>query len=164
MKMKKIILSTVLCGGILVASSSMLTVHADDILTGTTAVSSEVTKGDVTLKIDTTTDFGQQPLSAVVDFGKTDVNYTVTDYSGDVKGFTIAAKLADTDSKRSLKIGEVELSNTTAPVITTDTNVVGDNTNKVYAALKYTGVKKVQKYASNIEWSLTKGTTRQIAE
>ncbi|PGE39011.1 hypothetical protein COM63_31520, partial [Bacillus cereus] len=79
-------------------------------------------------------------------------------------GFTIAAKLADTDSKRSLKIGEVELSDTTAPVITTDTNVVGDNTNKVYAALKYTGVKKVQKYASNIEWSLTKGTTRQIAE
>lgn len=162
--MKKIILSTVLCGGILVASSSMLTAHADDTLTGTTAVSSEVTKGDVTLKIDTTTDFGQQPLSAVVDFGTTDVNYTVTDYSGDVKGFTIAAKLADTDSKRSLKIGEVELSDTAASVVTTDTNVVGDNTNKVSAALKYTGVEKVQKYASSIEWSLTKGTTRQIAE
>ncbi|MFK4943882.1 hypothetical protein ACFX18_07020 [Lactococcus garvieae] len=142
----------------------MLTAHADDTLTGTTAVSSEVTKGDVTLKIDTTTDFGQQPLSAVVDFGTTDVNYTVTDYSGDVKGFTIAAKLADTDSKRSLKIGEVELSGTAASVVTTDTNVVGDNTNKVSAALKYTGVEKVQKYASSIEWSLTKGTTRQIAE
>ncbi|MFK4881361.1 hypothetical protein QR692_08755 [Lactococcus petauri] len=162
--MKKIILSAVLCGGIFVASSSMLTAHADDTLTGTTAVSSEVTKGDVTLKIDTTTDFGQQPLSAVVDFGTTDVNYTVTDYSGDVKGFTIAAKLADTDSKRSLKIGEVELSGTAASVVTTDTNVVGDNTNKVSAALKYTGVEKVQKYASSIEWSLTKGTTRQIAE
>lgn len=162
--MKKIILSAVLCGGIFVASSSMLTAHADDTLTGTTAVSSEVTKGDVTLKIDTTTDFGQQPLSAVVDFGTTAVNYTVTDYSGDVKGFTIAAKLADTDSKRSLKIGEVELSGTAASVVTTDTNVVGDNTNKVSAALKYTGVEKVQKYASSIEWSLTKGTTRQIAE
>ncbi|WP_404898609.1 hypothetical protein [Lactococcus garvieae] len=142
----------------------MLTAHADDTLTGTTAVSSEVTKGDVTLKIDTTTDFGQQPLSAVVDFGTTNVNYTVTDYSGDVKGFTIAAKLADTDSKRSLKIGEVELSDTAATVVTTNTNVVGDNTNKVSAALKYTGVEKVQKYASSIEWSLTKGTTRQIAE
>lgn len=162
--MKKNILSAVLCGGILVASSSMLTTHADDTLTGTTAVSSEVTKGDVTLKIDTTTDFGQQPLSAVVDFGTTNVNYTVTDYSGDVKGFTIAAKLADTDSKRSLKIGEVELSDTAATVVTTNTNVVGDNTNKVSAALKYTGVEKVQKYASSIEWSLTKGTTRQIAE
>lgn len=162
--MKKIILSAVLCGGVFVASTSMLTVHADDNLTGTTAVSSEVVKGDVSLKIDSTTDFGKQPLSTVVDFGTRDVNYTVTDYSGDVKGFTIAAKLADTDAKRSLKIGKVELSETAAPVVTKDTDAVGDNTDKVSAALKYTGVEKVQKYASSIEWSLTKGTTRQITE
>lgn len=162
--MKKIILSAVLCGGVFVASTSMLTAHAEDTLSGTTAVNSEVVKGDVTLKVDEGTDFGQQPLSAVVDFGTKDVNYTVTDYSGDVNGFTIAAKLADTDAKRSLKIGEVELSETAAPVVTKDTDAVGDNTDKVSAALKYTGVEKVQKYASRIEWSLTKGTTRQIAE
>lgn len=162
--MKKFILSAVLCGGVLVASSSMLTVHADDTLTGTTAVNSEVVKGDVTLKVDEATDFGQKALSSVVDFGSKDINYTVTDYSGDVKGFTISAKLTDTDDKRSLKIGDVELSDQEAPVVTKASNTVGENTDKVAAALKYTGVEKVQKYASSIEWSLTKGTTAQIAE
>lgn len=162
--MKKMILSAVLCGGVLVASSSMLTVHADDTLTGTTAVSSEVVKGDVTLKVDAATDFGQKALSAVEDFGTKDINYTVTDYSGDVKGFTISAKLTDTDAKRSLKIGGVELSDTAAPVVTKTADVVGENTDKVSAALKYTGVDKVQKLTSSIEWSLTKVTTLQIAE
>ncbi|KSU19376.1 hypothetical protein [Lactococcus lactis] len=162
--MKKFILSAVLCGGVLVASSSILTVHADDTLKGTTAVNSEVVKGDVTLKVDEATDFGQKALNSVVDFGSKYINYTVTDYSGDVKGFTISAKLTDTDDKRSLKIGDVELSGQEAPVVTKATDAVGENTDKVVAALKYTGVEKVQKYVSSIEWSLTKGTTAQISE
>ncbi|WKF72407.1 hypothetical protein QYM42_08445 [Lactococcus lactis] len=162
--MKKMILSAVLCGGVLVASSSMLTVHAADTLTATTAVSSEVVKGDVNLTVDATTDFGQKALSSVVDFGTKDVKYTVNDYSGDTKGFSISAKLTDTDAKRSVKIGGVELSDSVAPILTKTTDAVGDNSDKISIALKYTGVEKVQKYTSSIEWTLTKATTRQIAE
>lgn len=159
--MKNMILSAVLCGGILIVSSPMLTAHADT-LTGTTAVSSKVVKGDVTLDVDSTINFGEKPLNSVVDFGTKPVNYTVTDYSGNSNGFTISAKLADVDAKRSLKIGSVELSDKEAMVVTKATDVVGDNTDNLSATLMYTGVDKVQSYTSSIEWTLTKGTSSQI--
>lgn len=162
--MKKIILSAVLCGGVLVASSAMLTAQADDTLSGTTAVSSEVVKGDVTLTVDNSTDFGQKPLANIVDFGAHDINYTVTDYSGTTDGYTISAKLTDTDAKRSLKIGDVELSDTDAQVVSQSSDQVGDNADKVSATLKYTGVTEAKAYTSSIEWTLTKATTRSIAE
>lgn len=162
--MKKYILSIALCGGGLVASTASVTVHADDSLTGTTSVSSEVVKGDITLAIDNSTDFGQQPLSDVVDFGTKDINYTVTDFTGTTDGFTIAAKLTDIDSKRSLKLGGIELSDIDTPIIQKATDTFGDNKDKVSAALKYTGVNQVKVYTSSIEWSLTKGTTAQFKE
>lgn len=161
--MKKL-LSMTLCVGILLGASSAVTAHADGTTTGTTTVNSEVTKGETTLKVDGATDFGQKPLSSVVDFGTRDINYTVTDYTGETNGFTISAKLSDKDDKRSVKIGEVELSQDAASVVTKSTDTVGENTDKVSASLKYTGIEKVQKYTSSIEWSLTKGSSAQIAE
>lgn len=161
--MKKL-LSMTLCVGILLGASSAITAHADGTTTGTTTVNSEVTKGDLTLKVDGSTDFGQKPLSSVVDFGTRDINYTVTNYTGETNGFTISAKLSDKDDKRSVKIGEVELSQTAAAVVTKSTDAVGENTDKVSASLKYTGVEKAQKCTFNIEWTLTNGTSAQIAE
>ncbi|MFK4895354.1 hypothetical protein ACI1TH_00380 [Lactococcus petauri] len=162
--MKKIILSAVLCGGILISSSTMLTAHADDTLSGSTAINSEVIKGDVTLTLDSSIDFGKKPLANIVDFGAHDINYTVTDYSGNTNGYTISAKLSDTDAKRSLKIADVELSDTDAQVISQSSNQVGDNTDKVSTTLQYTGVTETKTYTSSIEWTLTKATTRSIAE
>ncbi|CAK20207.1 hypothetical protein WJ048_04025 [Listeria welshimeri] len=162
--MKKIILSTVLCGGILMGMMNGLTVQAADTLSGNTEIGAEVIKGDVSLTIDATTDFGSQPLSETVDFGSKDINYTVTDYSGTTNGYEISAKLADADGKRSLKIGEVELSEEVVPVVTKDVNIVGENSDKVTSTLVYTNVTKVQKYTSTIEWNLTKGSSKQISE
>lgn len=161
--MKKKICAT-LYVGTLICASSITTVHAADTLTATTTVNSEVIKGDITLQVDKTIDFGQQPLSRVVNFGTKNINYTVTDYVGKTNGFTISAKLSDVDAKRSVKIGEVELSQDAASVVTKSTDTVGENTDKVSASLKYTGIEKVQKYTSSIEWSLTKGNSAQIAE
>lgn len=162
--MKKVIVSLVLCGGITVGILSERIVYADDTLNGSTEVGAEVIKGDVTLAMDSATDFGSQPLSETVDFGAKDINYTVTDYSGTTDGFTISAKLTDTDDTRSLKIGETELSETAAAVITKDSNEVGDNTDKISATLVYTGVTKVQKYATTIEWNVTKASINKISE
>lgn len=162
--MKKIILSIVLCGGVLLGMTNGLTVQAADTLSGNTEIGAEVIKGDVSLTIDATTDFGSQPLSGTVDFGSKDIYYTVTDWSGTTNGYEISAKLADTDDKRSLKIGEVELSEEAAPVVTKDENSVGENSDKVASSLVYTNVTKVQKYTSTIEWNLTKGTSEQISE
>ncbi|MBF8807314.1 MAG: hypothetical protein IC227_01445 [Enterococcus lacertideformus] len=161
--MKKMSLFILLCGGILITSTKAVTVHADDSMVGTTSVTSEVVRGDVILKMDSAINFGQKPLSAVVDFGSKEMNYTVTDYSGDTDGFMITAKLTDADPKRSLTIGDVELSTTAAPIVTKEVNVVGENSEKVTATLKYTGLEKIQTYTSTIEWMLTKGTS-QIAE
>lgn len=162
--MKKVIVSAVLCGGVLMGMTSGLTAQAADQLDGSTTIGADVTKGDITLKVDTETDFGSKPLSDVVDFGSKDIGYTVTDYTGTTNGFELSAKVMDTDEKRSLKIGEKELSETAQPVVTEANNVVGENTKTVSSALKYTGIEKVQKYTSNVEWNLTKSTTKQISE
>ena len=158
--MKKLILSLLLCGGIFSLLVKPLATHAEDTTTGTTAITSEVVRGDVTLKVDAELNFGKQPLSAVVNFGSKEMNYTVTDYSGENDGFIIAAKLTDTDPTRSLKIGDVELSATAAPIVTKETDIVGENQEKLTATLTYTGLKKVQTYTSTIEWNLTKGTSQ----
>lgn len=162
--MKKIVVSAVVCGGIIMGMSSGITAQAADQLNGSTAIGADVTKGELTLQVDATTDFGSQPLSDVVDFGSKDMGYTVTDYTGTTTGFELSAKVTDTDTKRSLKIGGKELSETATPIVTEATNVVGENTKTVAAELVYTGVEKVQKYTSNIEWNLTKTTTEQISE
>lgn len=162
--MKKAILSTVLCGGILMGMTSGLTAQAADQLDGNTTIGADVTKGDITLQVDTETDFGSQPLSGVVDFGSTDISYTVIDYTGTTNGFELSAKVMDTNEKRSLNIGGKELSETAQPVATEANNVVGENTKTVSSALKYTGIEKVQKYTSEVEWNLTKSTTKQISE
>lgn len=141
--MKKKICAT-LYVGTLICASSITTVHAADTLTATTTVNSEVTKGDITLKVDKAIDFGQQPLSRVVNFGTKNINYTVTDYVGETNGFTISAKLSDVDAKRTVKIGETELSQTATAVVTKSKDVVGDNTDKVSASLKYTGLEKIK--------------------
>lgn len=163
--MKKVVVSAVVCVGVIMGMTSGLTAaQAADQLNGSTAIGAEVTKGDLTLTVDGTTDFGSQPLSDVVDFGPKDIDYTVTDYTGTTNGFELSAKVTDTDEKRSLKIGDVSLSETAAPIVTEEDNVVGDNVKTVSSELVYTGVKKVQKYTSNVEWNLTKTTTKQISE
>ncbi len=162
--MKKKITGTLLLGSILLGASIGMVAQAADTLNGSTEIGAEITRGDVILSIDSPTNFGSQPLSAIVDFGSKEIKYTVTDYSGLTNGFTISAKLTDTDEKRSLKIGEAELSETTAPVIKKTTNTVGENKDKVTSSLTYTGVTKTQNYTSTIEWNLSKVDTKQISE
>lgn len=164
--MKKIGYSLLFTGSLLIFISfgSGNIVHATDNLTGNTKVGAEVIKGDVSLTVDQTVDFGKQPLSQVVDFGSKDINYVVTDYSGTTNGYELSAKLTDTDNTRSLKVQGVELSNIASPVMKKTMNSVGDNNDKVSSSLKYTGVTKAQKYSSSIEWNLTKVSTKQISE
>lgn len=162
--MKKVIVSAVLCGGILMGITSGVTAQAADQLDGNTIIGAEVIKGDITLKVDNTIDFGSQPLSDVVDFGSKDISYTVTDYTGATNGFELSAKVMDTDEKRSLKFGDIELSEIATPVVIEATNIVGENTKTVSSSLVYTGIEKVQKYTSNVEWNLNKSTTKQISE
>ncbi|HEM7699985.1 TPA: hypothetical protein U2K93_001647 [Enterococcus faecalis] len=162
--MKKVIVSAVLCGGVLMGMTSGLTAQAADQLDGKTTIGSEVIKGDITLKVNDNIDFGVKPLSGVVDFGTKEISYTVTDYTGTTNGFELSAKVMNKDGKRSLKIGDKELSEKAQAVVTEANNVVGENTKTVSSALKYTGIEKVQKYTSNVEWNLTKSTTKQISE
>lgn len=162
--MKKKIKSTLLLGGILLGSTFGMSAQAADILNGSTEIGAEIIRGDVILSIDSPTNFGSQPLSAIVDFGSKEIKYTVTDYSGLTNGFTVSAKLTDTDEKRLLKIGETELSETPALVIKKATNKVGENKDKLTSSLVYTGVTITQKYTSTIEWNLSKVNTNQISE
>lgn len=164
MTMKKRILGLTLLGGLLIGATNATSAEAADVLNGSTEIGAEVVKGDVTLIVDNKTDFGTQPLSSVVDFGLKDINYTVADYSGTTNGFSISAKLTDIDEKRSLRLDGIELSDVAVPVVTKDSNLVGDNVDKVSSGLIYTGVTKAEKYTSTIEWNLTKATTKQISE
>lgn len=162
--MKKIILSAVVTGVVITGISSNMKVQADDSLNGNTEIGAEVTKGDVTLVVDSTVDFGTQVLSDTVDFGSRDINYTVTDYSGTVNGFELSAKLLDQDEKRSLKLNGTELSDTATTVVSETSNEFGENEGIVTSELVYSGVENIQTYNSLIEWNLTKGTTSQISE
>lgn len=163
--MKKVIMTgSLVCGTILVMGlSTGLTVQADE-LTGNTAIGAEVIKGDTVLEIDKNTNFGQKSLSDVVNFGTQDINYTVTDYTGTKNGFSISAKLTDTDATRSLKVSGEELSETAVEVVNADTNAVGANVAKVEIGLVYTKAQDTKVFNSTIEWELTKATTKSISE
>ncbi|WKK68808.1 hypothetical protein [Brochothrix thermosphacta] len=162
---KSMIKGSILCGTmVLVGLNSGLTAQAADSLSGNTNVGAEVTTGDVILKVNSSTDFGQKPLDKVVDFGKKNINYTVTDYTGTKNGFSISAKLGDSDTTRSLKIGDKELSETAVAVVIAGSNTVGPNEGVVEASLIYTDAQDTQKLNSVIEWELTNTTTREISE
>lgn len=162
--MKKVIVSAVLCGGVLMGMTSGITAQAADVLAGNTNISAAVTQGDVTLSVDTDVEFGTQPLSNVVNFGEKTISYTVMDYSGTTNGFEISAKVTDKDEKRSLKIAETELTEEAANVVRSEANSVGENTGNVTSALVYSGVQTAQAFTTTVEWNLTKGTTSQISE
>ncbi len=163
-KMKKIILSAMLCGGMLLGVANSGVAHAADKLTGNTTATATVTKGDVTLDIDSAINFDPQPLSGDVNFGSQDVNYKVTDYSGDTKGYQLSAKLGDTDATRTVKIGDTTLSDSAAVVASKDSNIVGENADKLSVSLEYNGIKEVKDYSTAIQWNLTKTQTEQITE
>jgi hypothetical protein len=162
--MKKIILSAALCGGMLLGTANGIAVHADT-LSSSTAVSAEVTRGDVTLAVDPTVDFASQPLAATVDFGSKDINYSVTDYSGETDGYQITAKLTDeADATRTVTVGGVTLSNEAAQVASKTTNEVGENADTLAATLSYTGIKQVKDYSTSIEWNLVNTPADDIGE
>lgn len=157
--MKKIILSAALCGGVLLASAATLTVaHADDVKKDSTVVTSEVTKGDLTLVVEKDADFGTKPLASTVTFDTRNIGFNVIDYSGNTDGYEVSAKLTDKDEKRVLKLADKELSDAPQVISAPKTNKVGDNGDAVSAVLSYTGITKVQKYASTIEWSVEPAT------
>lgn len=162
--MKKTILSIALCGGILASVGTAVIVHADDTKTGTTEVTSKVLAGDISLLIDNSVNFGEKTLAKEVDFGSKDVNFTVTDYTGAPKGFTIQAVLKDEDAKRVVTVGDKELSKTATQVYSVKANNNGDNIGKVAATLKYTGLDTAKVYTTNIEWTLSAGTSKAISE
>ncbi|ODJ58899.1 hypothetical protein [Brochothrix thermosphacta] len=155
---------SVICVGMM-AFSFVSSVSAEDKMNGETTVNSEITKGEVTLEVDATTNFGKKELAPVVNFDDQVINFKVTDYSGTTNGYTITAKLGDADTTRSLKIGESELSNTDATeVVAEATHDVGENEGSVNAALKYTDATETREFTSVINWELTKGSTADIAE
>ncbi|GMC02491.1 hypothetical protein K5E_21570 [Enterococcus thailandicus] len=162
--MKKIVLGIVCFVGITLMLIQNMNVYADDILHGNTAIGSEVTHGDVSLSVDAQIDFGKKKLDKVVDFGSRNITVTVSDYTGDMAGYEVTARLLDTDYKRTLKIGNTELSDTEVSVIKKDTNVVGENIDTEVVSLSYTGLTNAQIVVSNIEWNLSKVHTYQINE
>ncbi|MFC0234312.1 hypothetical protein ACFFIF_09950 [Vagococcus entomophilus] len=163
MKNKYVLMSGLL-GIVLVGLVGGKQALADDTLNGNTAISAEVTAGDVTLDVDKNIDFGKKALADIVDFGSQDIGYTVTDYSGTTDGYSISAKLTDKDETRTVKLGDTVLSTDAAVVVKPTSNKVGENKDKVKAALSYEGVTSVKKFTSTIEWTLTKGRTEQIGE
>ncbi|WP_407350019.1 hypothetical protein VNN41_03270 [Lactococcus garvieae] len=163
--MKKISLSTVLGGVILFGAGLIVpTVQAADVLSGDTAVSATVAGGDVTLTVDATKDFGSQPMAPVIDFGTQDIGYTVTDYSGNTRGYSITAKLGDDVTERTLSVGGKELSTTAQEVVNEASSSAGDHTGTLPAALQYEGVTTPGALSSTINWELTKATYKMIAE
>ncbi|EUJ41143.1 hypothetical protein [Brochothrix campestris] len=145
-------------------TAGAVNVHADDVLTGNTTIDAQVTKGDLILAMDEKTDFGTQPLGDKIDFGTKDIAFTVTDFTGTTTGFTLTAQLGDTDAKRSLKVGGVELSETAVTVLSKPTNIIGENKEKVGAQLVYTNVNETKVFQTLVKWQLTNATTKDIAE
>ncbi|WP_339014755.1 hypothetical protein VNN36_12120 (plasmid) [Lactococcus garvieae] len=164
--MKKNILSTILCGSVLLVGTTIATnVQAADVLSGDTAVTSEVIAGDVTLEIGASLDFGTQSLAPTVDFGTQDLDYKISDYSGTTVGYTLTAKTDADDTTRSLKIDDKELSTTDAEIINEATSTGAQETaDKFTTGLIYTGLTEAGTKDTTITWTLTKGTIRQIAE
>lgn len=163
--MKKIIMNTVICGAILAGTSATMTnVYAADVLSGDTAVNATVGEGNVTLTVDDTIDFGSQQLSDIIDFGSKDINYKVTDYSGNEFGYSVTAVLGDDDTTRTLNVGGTDLSTTAAEVVTETSSSAGEHPGTLPAALQYEGVTTPGALSSSITWTLTKATSMMIAE
>lgn len=146
------------------SAQTTIGVKADDVLTGNTTIDAQVTKGDLVIGMDATTDFGQKPLGNKVDFGTKEIAFTITDFTGSTKGYQITAQLADTDKKRSLKVGGVELSEMAATVLTKDSNVIGENKDKVAAQLVYTNLTEMKVYKTIVKWQLTNTASKDISE
>lgn len=173
--MKKIVLRTLFIGGITLGLSIFgnTAVLAADSLTGKTDIAAKTIAGDVTLMIDGTVDFKEQPLSPEINFGSQDLNYTVTDYSGSTNGYILQAQLEDQDMNRTLQVDGKEISTTgtekddqgneipTTPTSVVDkaTDVFGDNTDKLPVTLKYKNVTEIKDLTTKIEWTLIKGGT-----
>ncbi|MBZ6003762.1 hypothetical protein KII95_07000 [Leuconostoc gelidum subsp. aenigmaticum] len=145
----------------------LTSVNADDTLNGTTNVTSEVTRGDLSLKVADSVDFGKQVLSPVVDFGTKGIDYTVTNYTGELDGYTISVK-ADADvSERSFKVGDVSnasATDATAVTVAAEDDQNGDKLGTADSALSYAGLKTIGKYNTELTWTLTQGTPEQFAE
>jgi hypothetical protein len=169
--MKKIFLKALFMGGVLsctiVGNTSIL---AADSLTGKTTVTAKTTAGDVTLAINNKLDFGDQQLSDLIDFGSKEITYHVTDYSGDTNGYSLQARVEDSDANRMLKVnstdisavGTVDSQGNSLPPITIDsvkTDIFGINPDKkVTISLKYSNLKEKSILNTTIDWILVKGS------
>ncbi|MCS8569848.1 hypothetical protein [Pediococcus pentosaceus] len=165
--MKKIILSAMLCGGMLLGVANSGVAHAADKLSGTTTATATVAKGDVTLDVDSTAKFANpQPLSADVKFDGASVGYTVTDYSGDTNGYTLSAKLTDTDATRTVMVGDTPLDpeGGATKVVTKDTDKTTNPEETLSLSVEYKGITEVKDYTTTIEWDLQKAQTQQFKE
>lgn len=160
---KMMIAGTVLLGGLLSGVASGVTAHAADTTNGSTDIGAEVVRGDVTLTVNQSINFGSQPLAADVDFGSKDIGIYVIDFSGTTNGYTVSAKLTDTDAARILKVAGKELSEQSTEVVIRESNGI-QNQDTVEAELSYNGLTELGTYSSTIEWNLIKATTSQIAE
>lgn len=161
--MKKMILGAVLCGGILVGISNGAIAHAADPTTTTTTA--EIQAGAVTFTVEPKVDFGKKPLSATVEFDKA-INYTVTDFTGNVAGYTLQAKLQTAmETGGELTLGGKKLSTTEQVVKTETKNNVGANPGTLDAKLTYTGVTQAKKMkAATVVWTYSAGSKKEIQE
>jgi len=162
--MKKIYFIPFLVSIFLSFSLGVKTISAEDNLEGSTAISAQVVAGNTSFSIENEILFDSQTLSNQIDIGLKEIEYVVTDYSGTVNGYEITAKLLDIDPTRTLKVADVELSDASSFIVSSNSNIVGENTGILDVSLEYKGISEAKTYTTIIEWTYSSSHTSEISE